>query len=214
MFFNTEIWNFDSYRLKEILDRHFRVVSIHDIHARLKHIAMDSKMWKPDVEAFDQYCIRFSGILNELDSSSVSQIRGLIGKFISGIEPRVLREDIEVENPVNIISCATLAREKCIEFMSAYAIRSCYNRNFHSKNSQKFSQHKYDRDSRHSRSRSLDSSDSEFCNNSRSSSTDSQESRHESRKKIYTGSRTRRSSICYSSGRRRSEERCSSKNSS
>ena len=42
MFIDTEIWNFDSYRLKEILDRHFRVVSIHDIHARLKHIAMDS----------------------------------------------------------------------------------------------------------------------------------------------------------------------------
>ncbi len=45
-------------------------------------------MWKPDVEAFDQYRIRFSGILNELDSTSVSQIRGLIGKFISGIEQK------------------------------------------------------------------------------------------------------------------------------
>ncbi len=51
-------------------------------------------MWKPDVEVFDQYCIRFSGILNELDSTSISKIRGLIGIFISGIEPKILRDHI------------------------------------------------------------------------------------------------------------------------
>ncbi len=55
---------------------------------------MIPRMWKPDIESFDQYCIRFSGILNELDSTSVSKIRGLIGMFISGIEPKVLRDHI------------------------------------------------------------------------------------------------------------------------
>ncbi len=87
-------------------------------------------MWKPDVEVFDQYCIRFSRILNELNLTSVSKIRGLIGMFISGIEPKVLRDHIKIRDPINFISCTKLAREKCIEFSSAYAIRSCYNRNF------------------------------------------------------------------------------------
>ncbi len=53
---------------------------------------MDSKMWKPDVEAFDQYFVRFSGILNELNSISVSKTRGLIGRFISRNEEFYLVE--------------------------------------------------------------------------------------------------------------------------
>ncbi len=77
MFFDTEIWTLDNNRLKEILNNHFRVVTTHDIYARLQPIAMDSQMWKPDVNALDQYCNRFPGILNELDSSSISKIEGL-----------------------------------------------------------------------------------------------------------------------------------------
>jgi hypothetical protein len=35
MFFDTEIWILDNNRLKEILNNHFRVVTTHDIYARL-----------------------------------------------------------------------------------------------------------------------------------------------------------------------------------
>ncbi len=50
MFFDANIWRLDSNQLKNILDKHFRVISSYDVEERLQDISMKDDIWQPDLK--------------------------------------------------------------------------------------------------------------------------------------------------------------------
>ena len=105
MFFDTDIWELDSYKLKEILDKHFRLTTSRDVYAKLNSTTMKST-WKPDIIEFEKYCNRFTKILSELDPSTLPEVPALCYRFINGLQPKVLRDDIKTLEFSTVRACA------------------------------------------------------------------------------------------------------------
>jgi len=171
MFYDDDMWNEGNENILEILDKHFRIATKHDVSAKLRNIGMSRSIWKPDITALDRYCNKFTKILAELGSNNLPEVQVLCYIFTDGIQPKVLKDYLKSIKPESVRDTATKARNKCLEFISADAITGCYNRNFQQYKFQS-SGHKYNEYKDHSNNSNRSKSNNNNYRFSRSNSRD------------------------------------------